>query len=180
MIRDVAAKRYAEAALLLAKESGDEPAWSEGLRALAYLFGDSRAQGVFGGTRVPMTGKAQLVDTALAGVHPLVLNLARLLLRRGRTGLGPQISEAYEELLDEANGIFHANVTTAVPLSEADAKAVERRLAEMTGGQVIVKTRVDEGLLGGLVVRIGDRLIDGSTKSRLLALKSALGGGAAS
>jgi F-type H+-transporting ATPase subunit delta len=68
-------------------------------------------------------------------------------------------------------------VTSAVQLSNDDAKAVENRLTEMTGGRVIVETQVDEGILGGLVVRIGDRLIDGSTRSRLQALKSAMGGG---
>ena len=56
--------------------------------------------------------------------------------------------------------------------------AIERRLIEITGGPVVVETRVDGGILGGLVVRIGDRLIDGSTMSKLRALKTAIGGGA--
>ena len=178
MIQDVAAKRYAEGAFLLAREEGTEQAWAEGLRAMAQLFADAGAQAVFNNTRIPMQRKAQMVETTLAGVDPLVLNLARLLLRRGRTSLGPQIAEAYQELLDEAQGISHATVTTAVPLTEDDLKAIERRLSEMTGGQVIIETRVNESILGGLVVRIGDRLIDGSTMSRLQALKRQLAGAA--
>ena len=178
MIQDVAAKRYAEGAFLLAREEGKEEAWAEGLRAMAQLFADARAQAVFNNTRIPMQRKAQMVETTLAGVDPLVLNLARLLLRRGRTSLGPQIAEAYQELLDEAQGISHATVTTAVPLTGDDLKAIERRLSEMTGGQVIIETRVNESILGGLVVRIGDRLIDGSTMSRLQALKRQLAGAA--
>lgn len=176
MIRDIAAKRYAEAAYLLAKEEGKEEAWASGLAAMAALFGDERAKALFENTRVPFSQKLQLVERALAGADPLVLNMARLLLRRGRTSLGPQLAEAYQQLVDEARGIAHATATSAVPLSAEDRQAVERRLEQITGGGVILETEVDESILGGLIVRIGDRLIDGSTKSRLLALKRRLAG----
>ena len=176
MIQEVAAKRYAEAAYLIAREDAKEEAWADGLRAMAVLFGDTQAQALLESTRVPAAQKTQLVEKALAGADPLVRNLARLLLRRGRTALGPQIAEAYQELLDEAQGIRHAVVTTAVPLSADDLNAVERRLAEIAGGQVVVKPAVDESILGGLVVRIGDRLIDGSTRSHLEALRRRLAG----
>jgi len=64
----------------------------------------------------------------------------------------------------------------AVPLSPEETRAVAEKLGEMTGKQVVVSTEVDEGILGGLVVRIGDRLIDGSTRSRLEALRRRLAG----
>jgi len=176
VIRDVAAKRYAEAAYLIARQDGKEEAWSSGLADVAALFGDARARAVFENARVPSSQKLALVERALVGVDPLVLNLARLLVRRRRTSLGPQIAQAFQELIDEARGISHAIVTTAVPLTEQDRAAVQRRLIEITGGQVQMETHVDEKILGGLVVRIGDRLIDGSTKSRLLALKRRLAG----
>ena len=178
MIQDVAAKRYAEAAHLLAREEGKEEAWAAGLAAMAQLFHDPQAQAFLESSRVPLAAKQGLLDKALQGADPLVMNLALLLLRRVRTSLGPQIAEAYQEILDEAKGISHAVVTSAVPLSAADMKAVERRLREITGGEVVFQTQVDDGILGGLIVRIGDRLIDGSTRSRLQALKSAIGGGA--
>lgn len=176
MIRDIAAKRYAEAAYLIAQQDGTPDAWSAGLSNLSALFGDEEAQQIFESTRVSAADKLALVEKALAGVDPLVMNLARLLLRRGKTALAPQIAEAFQELVDEANGISHATVTSAVPLTDQDLKAVERRLREITGGPVTVETRVDESILGGLVVRIGDRLIDGSTMSRLRALKRQLTG----
>ncbi len=176
MIRDVAAKRYAEAAHLLAQEGGKEEAWAAGLAAMAQLFHDPQAQAFLESSRVPLAAKQGLLDKALQGADPLVMNLARLLLRRGRTSLGPQIAEAYQEILDATKGVSHALVTTAVPLSADDVKAVERRLREITGGEVVTRTQVDEGILGGLIVRIGDRLIDGSTRSRLQALKRQLEG----
>ena len=67
MIRDVAAKRYAEAAYLLARERRNEDAWSAGLAAIAALFGDERAQTLFKSTRVPPPRKLTLVERALAG-----------------------------------------------------------------------------------------------------------------
>jgi F-type H+-transporting ATPase subunit delta len=176
VIRDVAAKRYAEAAYLIARQDGKEEAWSSGLAGVAALFGDDRARAVFENARVPSNQKLALVERALAGVDPLVLNLARLLVRRRRTSLGPQIAQAFQELIDAAKGISHATVTSAVPLAAEDRAAVQRRLTEITGGPVSIETEVDEGIIGGLVVRIGDRLIDGSTKSRLLALKRRLAG----
>lgn len=176
MIREVAAKRYAEAAYLIASEDGTEDAWSEGLQAVAVLFGDAQAEAMFENTRVPAADKLQLVEKALEGADPLVVNLARLLLRRHRTALGPQVAEAFQELLDAARGVSHATVTSAVPLTEDDMQSVEKRLKELTGGEVVVETEVDESILGGMIVRIGDRLIDGSTKSRLQALKRELAG----
>jgi F-type H+-transporting ATPase subunit delta len=176
VIRDVAAKRYAEAAYLIAHQDGTEEVWSAGLSAMSALFGDHQASALLESTRVPSVQKLQMVDRALAGVDPLVLNLARLLLRRNRTSLGPDIAQAFQELVDESKGISHATVTSAVPLSEADERAVAQRLREITRGEVTLQTEVDESILGGLVVRIGDRLIDGSTKSQLLALKRRLAG----
>jgi F-type H+-transporting ATPase subunit delta len=176
VIRDVAAKRYAEAAHLIAREDGKEDAWAQGLAAMSALYGDPEAQAFFQNSATPPEQKRELVEKSLAGVEPPVLNMALLLLRRGRATLGPQIAEAYQELLDESRGIHHATVTTAVPLSDEDRRAVERRLKELTGGEVVTKTQVDEDILGGLVVRIGDRLIDGSTRSRLQQLKQDLAG----
>ncbi len=176
MIRDVAAKRYAEAAHLIARESGTEEAWSDGLRAISTLYSDPEATAFFLNSQVPPREKQALVRNALEGVQKDVLSLALILLRRGRTSLAPGIAEAYQELLDEARGVSHATVTTAVPLSDEELEVVKKKLAEIAGGEVVVETEVAEEILGGVVVRIGDRLIDGSTKNRLLALKQQLAG----
>jgi F-type H+-transporting ATPase subunit delta len=176
LIRDVAAKRYAEAAYDIAREQGLGEAWSDALKGLAALYGSPEAARFLGNSAVPPAAKQELVRKALAGTPPEAVNLALLLLHRGRTALGPQIAEAYQELLDEAQGVSHATVTSAVPLTDAELAAVREKLTAITGGQVEVTTEVDEAILGGLVVRIGDRLIDGSTRNRLLALKQQLAG----
>jgi F-type H+-transporting ATPase subunit delta len=176
MIPQPAARRYAEGAYLIAREAKKEDAWRSGLQSIAALFGDRDAERVFASSSTSAENKRQLVEKSLEGLDREVLNLARLLLRRGRTMLGPQISQAYEEILDRANAIAHATVTSAVPLNQDELTAVQRKLEELMGGTVIVQTEVDESILGGLIVRIGDRLIDGSTRSRLVALKQRLAG----
>lgn len=161
---------------MIAREEGTEEAWAEGLRAVAALYGDPEAEAFLLNSRVSPKQKQEFVQNALEGVPKDVLSLALILLRRGRTTLGPGVAEAYQEMLDEARGISHALVTTAVPLSDEELRDVEKKLAQIAGGEVVVKTEVDEEILGGIIVRIGDRLIDGSTKGRLLALKGELAG----
>lgn len=176
MIREVAAKRYAEAAYLIAQQDGTEEAWIEGLRAVAVLFGDEQGQALMENHRVNPEDKLQLIEKSLDGVDPLVVNLARILLRRNRTSLGPQIAEAFQELVDEAKGISYALVTSAVTLTDEDRSSVQKRLETLTGGAVVMEMEVDESIIGGIIVRIGDRLIDGSTRSKLQALKRELAG----
>lgn len=176
MIPEPAARRYAEAAYLIARAESKEDAWQDGLQSIAALFGDQDAERFFASSSVSAEDKQELVEKALAGLDKDVLNLARLLLHRGRTALGPQIVQAYQEILDRTRAISHATVTSAVPLNQDELAAVQRKLEELTGGTVIVQTEVEESILGGLIVRIGDRLIDGSTRSRLVALKQRLAG----
>ena len=169
MIRDVAAKRYAEAAYLIARENGTVEAWSDGLSAMSALYADPQATAFFLNSQVPPKEKQALVQKTLEGVQKEVLSLALILLRRGRTSLAPGIADAYQELLDEARGVSHATVTTAVALTDEELEVVKKKLAEIAGGEVVVATKVDEEILGGVVVRIGYRLIDCSTSNRLLA-----------
>ena len=174
MIREIAARRYAEAAYEIAREAGTEQGWSEGLALVAAAFSDPQMAAVMQEARISTADKVALAERTLASVDPLALNLARLLVNRGRTALAAQIAEAFQELADARRGIAHAQVTTAVPLSEGEAKAVAEKLGEITGKEVVVEMRVDEEVIGGLVARIGDKLIDGSTRSRLAALKRRL------
>ncbi len=120
--------------------------------------------------------KEQLLQRVVEQPTPLVWNLVRLLSSKGRLGLLPQIAEAFQMLLDDHRGIAHANVTAAVAMSDEDQQSLASRLSTMTGKEVRVELHQDEAILGGLVVRIGDSLIDGSTRTKLVALKRRLAG----
>jgi len=174
VIRQVAAKRYAEAAYQLARERGTVEAWSAALELMAAAFRDPQMAAVMDDARISTATKLGLMERVLEGIDPLALNLARLLVARGRTALIPQIGEAFQERLDEEGGLAHALVTTAIPLSDDEKTAIAEKLKEITGKEIVLEAQVDENIVGGLVARVGDRLIDGSTRGKLLALKRQL------
>ena len=172
----LAARRYAVAAFELAKEHGDYDAWSAAFTEIAEFMADPEVRRVLENTRVSREPKQRLVEAALGDLPPLPLNLARLLVQKNRTGLAPDIAAAYRELTEAERGVTRARATTAVPLSEAEVAALARRLQEQTGGEVILDVEVDPSLLGGLVVQIGDKLIDASTRAKLEAMRESLVG----
>jgi F-type H+-transporting ATPase subunit delta len=88
--------------------------------------------------------------------------------------LGPSIAAFFREMVDQERGVVRASVTSAVELDEGRRASLLQRLREETGHDVVLEERIDPEVLGGLVVRIGDRMLDGSARSRLRALRSRL------
>jgi F-type H+-transporting ATPase subunit delta len=170
----LAAKRYAMAAFELAQERGDTDAWLTAIRQIAEFMGDPEVMRVLENSRVGQEPKQRLIEAALSDLPPLPLNLARLLVRKNRTALAVDIGSQFEQLLEQQRGISRARAITAVPLGDAERNALALRLREQTGKEVLLETGVDPELLGGVVVQIGDRLIDASTRARLRALRENL------
>ena len=175
---DPAARRYAQAAFDLARDRDDLEAWERDVRALGDALASAEALAFVANRQVPSAAKEAFLRRAAEEPSPLVWNLVRLLEAKGRLSLLPQIAQHFQALLDDHRGIAHANVVTAVPMSDAERQALARRLSELTGKQVLVEAREDPDILGGLVALIGDRLIDGSTRTKLIALKRQLAGAA--
>jgi F-type H+-transporting ATPase subunit delta len=176
MIRDTAAKRYAQAAFEIARERNSLEKWSADLGLVVLAMADPQAAAILSSTKLALVDRYRLLEAILVGIDPLVMNLAKLLVAKGRVDVAPQVVEAYRDLVDEHSGVAHARVVTAVPLADAEQRAVEKRLSQITGKKVIAHLEVEPAILGGLVARVGDRLIDGSTRSKLLALKRTLEG----
>ena len=107
-----------------------------------------------------------------------VLNLIGLMLRRGRIEQLPRVAAEFRRLDNARQGITLATATSAAPLSPDEVRALTARMEQLTGGRVELDLRTDPSLLGGLVVRIGDRLIDGSVRGRLERLRNQLVSGA--
>jgi F-type H+-transporting ATPase subunit delta len=108
--------------------------------------------------------------TPTAEVQRFVL----LLLERRRISALPAIARAYLELADAHTGRVRALVTSAQPLSPAEADRVRRSLEQRTGKKVIMETAVDPALIGGVVARVGDLVLDGSVRTQIAALKQRL------
>ncbi|GIW20542.1 MAG: hypothetical protein KatS3mg065_0838 [Chloroflexota bacterium] len=103
-----------------------------------------------------------------------VARLVALLVERRRVDTLPRVAEAFRQLLLARRGIVEAEVVSAAPLTAAEATALRERLEGLVGRSVELRTRVDPGLLGGLMVRIGDRLYDASVRGRLERLRTQL------
>ncbi len=177
MIRDPAAKRYAQAAFELARDHNDLDAWESGLRDLRDVLAVPGTLAFVASRQASAEAKLGFLHRAAGQPAPLVWNLERLLAAKGRLALLPQIAEHFQELVDDYRGVAHAHVATAVPLADDERQALAERLSELTGKRVDVEAHEVPEILGGLIARIGDRLIDGSTRSKLIALKRQLAGG---
>jgi F-type H+-transporting ATPase subunit delta len=172
--RTGAAKRYAEAVFESAKAHDGFDAWVEDLDRIVRLQRDPEVGKMLGSPAVGMPIKEKIVSAYMADTGRLARNLTMLLLTRGRLELAPQIADHYRRMLNEHRGIATAEVTSAVPLDAGEVRAVERKLSEMTGRRVVAEASVDPSILGGIVARVGDQLIDASVKGRLEALRRRL------
>ena len=178
MLSDPAAKRYAQAAFELARDRDELEVWERDMRSLADALASAEALAFVASYQIATEAKETFLRQAAGEPAPLVWNLVRLLASKGRLALLPQIAERFQALVDDHRGIAHAEVATAVAMSDDEQQALARRLSELTGKQVLVEVQEAPDILGGLIARIGDRLIDGSTHSKLQALKRKLAGAA--
>lgn len=172
--RDIAGRRYALALIAIARDDRDFDAWSDAIEALADLTSERafvEALQADGMTDERFQG---IVRRVLPNIGQKQLNFFRLLRQKSRLSLGSSIASFFRELLDEERGIVRAEVTSATPLDEAQRQRLLDKLARDTGKQVVLESRVAPSILGGLVVRIGDRMVDGSTRNRLRSLRTQL------
>lgn len=176
MLKGAVAKRYAQALFQVGKEKGLLDQFREDLAKVSQIVGDPAMAQVLDNPKVPFTAKREVVRRFLGAPSSYLLNFLDLLIARDRVSLVGQMREAYQRLLYDHQGIEVAKVTTAVPLDEGEKERLIQRLSEITGKKVLLELRVDPAILGGLVARMGDRVIDGSTTSRLKALRAELAG----
>jgi len=175
-----AARRYAEAAFQIATRDGTTTEWQERLDRLAELLRDERVDRLAGNPALPQEERERLLREALGWpADDPAFNLVRLLVRRGRIRLAPGIAGEFRRLVQRSSGIVEATVTAATELSSAEQAAIRARLEAMTGQRVELGVTVDPSLIGGVAVRIGDRMIDASVRGRLERLRGRLLSGAA-
>ena len=171
--RETAARRYAEAALEIGRADGTLDAWERDLALLGELLGHAELRRLLEHPAIPFARKEKVMQQVAGGdVSREALALVLLMVRRGRPGAIGRMVEHFGELLRRERGIVLAEVRTALPLDDEQRRAVAARLAELTGDRVEMNETVDESLIGGIAVRIGDRLYDASVRSRLERLRA--------
>jgi len=178
-LRDSAARRYAEAAFGVATRDGTVERWRTELGTSAERLADDAAMRALSDPSIPIDQRYMAVGALLEGTASQpVQNLIQLLLRRGRIAALPRVAAEFRRLDDRRQGITHATVTSAAPLTTGEIAALTERLERTSGDRIALDADIDPALLGGLVVRVGDRLIDGSVRGRLERLRTQLTSGA--
>lgn len=170
------ARRYAQAALELALEHNNVDQWRADLSALAEIWEQTQ---IALRLEDPKLGRARRMQEArelLQGrVNPLVLNMVLLLVERGRAALVPRVAAAFERIEREREHRVTAYVTSAIALTDPQRANLRQRLGQRTGSTVDLVENVDPSIYGGLIVRVGDELIDASIAGRLRRIEVQLG-----
>ena len=165
-----AAKRYAQAAFQLALEHDNLDQWAEDLSNASSAVANDELRTFLQHAKVPYPRKVSVIAEALPSLNPMARNLLALLVARGLVNRTSQIEQEYRRLLDQHRGRIQVEVTSAVPLDDGERQRITRLLESLVEKEVVLATRVDPAILGGLVLQVEDKLIDGSTRAKLNAL----------
>ena len=170
------ARNYAEALLTLARKANDPRGWGRLIQDVADALQADRTLRLFlESPRVSADQKNEVLAKALQDRAPrLFVRYLQTLVNKGRQMLLPEIATEYHALLDEVEGRVHAHVTVARPASDADRDVIARQLAKTLGKEVVPHFTVNPAILGGVIVKVGDRVMDGSVRRRLGLLRGRL------
>lgn len=171
-----AARPYANAVFALAQENNALDEWDDALQNLAAVVADERVQAVLDDPDVSREQKAGFIIDVLAGkLGEKQQNLVRLMAENGRLKALPALASLYQARRAEAENKVEAEVISAFALDDEQTEALTRTLKNKLGSEITLSTRVDESLIGGVIIKAGDTIIDASMKSRLEQLALSLG-----
>jgi F-type H+-transporting ATPase subunit delta len=171
------ARRYARALLELASEQKQIERVGKDLAGLSAMWDASpELRELFGNPQFSVAARKGVLSELLAraGVSPIVRNTALYLADHNRVPALPHIARAFAALAERAEDAVRAEVTSAAPLSEAYYAQLQKALETATGMKVTIERKTDATLIAGVVTRVGDRVFDGSVRTRLAELKESL------
>jgi F-type H+-transporting ATPase subunit delta len=169
-----AARRYASGIFQLAREEKALDAWRAELEKLDELLQDDVLVAAFQNPAVGVRRRMELAQLLAPELRPETENLLRLLVEHYRTREIHRIREEFERLADEASGIVHATITTAIDLDQDERRRYEQALARKLGRQVNVSFLTDPAVVAGAAIQIGDHLVDGTVRTQLARLQQEL------
>ena len=167
--------RYAQAVFQIALERDELDVWLGDLEVLAVAVDNSEFSGLLNAPQVPTASKIAVIKQALGDtVGPLALNLLSILASRNLAHLVPGILDEYGRTVNAHRGIERAEVVTAVTLNAQEQEKVEELLEGIVGMKVRLSSFVEPRILGGLIARVGDRVIDGSVRTKLEEMRRSI------
>ena len=169
------ARPYAEAAFELAREKNALPVWSEMLRLADNVTKDPRLQAALDNPKLTAGDKEALVLSICGeGLDHEGRNFIRVLIAAERIALLPEIRTLFESLKDDADGVARAHIASAFPVTDAELSSLKAALEKRFGKKIEATVSVDEELIGGARITVGDTVIDGSVQSELQAMATHL------
>jgi len=168
------AKRFSQAVFEIAREHHEIDKWQNDLQKIAILVQNEEFVAVMENPRFSFEDKAGLLEKHLKGIDRKVLNLAFILIRDGKFSLIKDVYSGFQMLVDDQRGIEKAEIITAIPLDENERAGMAERLGEIIGKKIILTEKIDSDIIGGIIVRVGGKILDGSTRTRLVALRNDL------
>lgn len=176
MLNQAVARRYAQALFDLAQEKGVLEQVDREFGLVAQMIAsDGYLRAVMEDVMISPAKKHALVERLFSGkVSLLVLNFLFVVVRKRREAYLPAMYRAFQDLANEAQGVVEVEVRSAVPLEEETVRQLEGKLVSRLGKRVKFQTQVAPELIGGLVVRVGDTLMDGSVRTRLRRMRERL------
>ncbi len=177
MIDMTVARRYAKALLTLGKEDGKYKEYGEGVSGFAALL--QREPELRDAVVNPVHSredrhKLLLRMIELLQMPPMVANLLQLMFDKHRLDALDGVAKAYQELVDEVENVTRAKVKTAIFLDDATQERLRQTMEKLTGSTVVMEVEEDPGIIGGIVARVGDLVLDGSVRTQINSLRESL------
>lgn len=179
MKQTILAKRYAKALFAIGKEDGKYEAYNETLKGVADLFADNpEVEDALTNPLYPI----ELREKAMAAIVESIKaegamgKFLYLLVEKKRAAILPEISEEFQIMVDEDKNISHGSVISAVELDKKLQNKVQETLEKLTGKKVELTASVDPSIIGGIIAKVGDLVLDGSIKTQLASLKGSIKG----
>jgi F-type H+-transporting ATPase subunit delta len=175
----ILAKRYAKALFAVGQEEGKSQAYSEALQALGDFL-ESFPDALDGLTNLlyPIELREKVMGQLIEAVQAdtILTNFLNLLVEKKRAGILPEIATEFQSLVDADQNISRGKVVSATEITEELQSKVQTTLENITGKKVILTTEVDPSIIGGIVAKVGDLVMDGSIKKQLAGLNESIKG----
>ena len=171
------ARRYAKALLLIGKEDGQAESYREELDGLAGLIAKDKAlEQAVSNPLYDVVGRRRVLEVIVEklDLSKVVGAFVLLLFDKGRIGFLGDIDAFYQKLADELKGVGRASLVSATALSSETIDKIRNTLSQKTGKDIILEVEQDPGIIGGIVTRIGDLVLDGSIKTQLINMRESL------
>ncbi len=179
MKQTILARRYAKAIFTVGQEQGKFEEYNEALAGVAGLYvSNPEVVDALTNPLYPLDIREKVMAGMIGSmeVDTVMGNFLNLLVQKKRAGILPEIAEEYKVMVDEEKNISHGSVISAIELSDELKQNVQTTLEKLTGKKVELTTSVDPSIIGGIIAKVGDLVLDGSIKTQLAGLKDSIKG----